>query len=134
MYSQNDISSLSVKKSNVHGEGLFSEKYFDSGQVITKIDGELIDADECVRREAEGNVYIFWKSDDEYIDVSEWPFLRYINHACDYNCDIEEDEKGNLILIAGKNIQAGDELTIDYGYDEIYEYCSCNECTNKVDE
>ena len=123
---------LTVKDSPVHGKGLFSTIGFKKDEVLTLIHGELINADECVRREdEEDNVYIFYKDEDEYIDASNQKQLKYLNHSCDYNCDIEEDEKGNLFLFAVTNISAGDELTIDYGYDEIYQYCTCSDCENK---
>ncbi|MBK7629562.1 MAG: SET domain-containing protein-lysine N-methyltransferase [Ignavibacteriales bacterium] len=127
------IDNLLVQDSSVHGLGLFSAVNHKEGQVITIISGELINGDECERREEEGNVYIFYKDEDEYIDASKHSQLRYLNHSCDYNCDIDEDENGNLILFATTDIHSGDELTIDYGYEEIYDYCSCNECGNKSD-
>lgn len=123
---------LIIKDSVVHGKGLFSINNFSSGQTITKIEGEIINADECVKRELEGNVYIFWKEDDIYIDVVNYSIIKYINHSCDYNCDVEEDENGNLILIAVKEIGQGEELTIDYGYEEIYQNCTCSRCENKM--
>lgn len=123
---------LIIKDSVVHGKGLFSINNFSSGQTITKIEGEIINADECVKRELEGNVYIFWKEDDIYIDVVNYSIIKYINHSCDYNCDVEEDENGNLILIAVKEIEQGEELTIDYGYEEIYQNCTCSRCENKI--
>ena len=122
---------LTVKDSALHGKGIFSITNFSEGQTIAKIEGELIDADECVKREEDGNVYIFWKEDDEYIDVANHSIFKFINHSCDYNCDVDEDDDGNLILIAARDISEDEELTIDYGYDEIYETCSCNECSNK---
>jgi len=125
------IENLIVKDSSVHGMGLFTTTEHKEGQIITIIKGELINADECVRREDEGNVYIFYKDENEYIDASNHSQLRYLNHSCNYNCDIDEDENGNLILFAAEDIQSGEELTIDYGYDEIYDYCSCNNCENK---
>lgn len=125
---------FSVKESQLHGKGLFSNLDFTPGQVITHIFGETINADECVKRELEGNVYIFWKDDDTYIDVCNTDGLKYINHSCNYNCEVDEDENGNLILKAIKNIKSGDELTIDYGYDEIYENCSCEGCLNKSND
>jgi len=124
---------LAVKESPLHGKGLFASIDFKDGQSIAIINGELINADECVRREDEGNVYIFYKNDDEYIDASNHPLLKYLNHSCDYNCDIDEDENGNLVLFAAANINKGEEITIDYGYDEIYESCSCTDCENKTD-
>ena len=125
---------LIVKRSAVHGEGLFAKLNIKSGQKVSLIHGELINSDECIRREDEGNVYIFYKNDDEYIDASNHSQLRYLNHSCNYNCDIDDDEKGNLILFAISNIKAGDELTIDYGYEEIYQYCSCSVCENKSED
>jgi len=125
------INNLIVRDSSVHGLGLFSAVEHKEGQIITIINGDLINADECVRREEEGNVYIFYKNENEYIDASNHSQLRYLNHSCNYNCDIDEDENGNLILFATTNIQPGEELTIDYGYEEIYNYCSCNDCENK---
>lgn len=121
---------LEVKESAVHGKGLFAKESLNDGQRIIEINGDVINADECVRRENEGNVYIFWKDDDIYIDTNNSDKIRYINHSCDYNCDVIEDSE-KLILIAVKNILAGEELTIDYGYDEIYQYCSCISCGNK---
>ena len=126
------IENLIVKDSSVHGMGLFTTTEHKEGQIITIIKGELINADECVKREDEGNVYIFYKDEDEYIDASNHSQLRYLNHSCNYNCDIDEDENGNLTLFAAEYIPSGEELTIDYGYDEIYEYCSCNNCENKT--
>ena len=125
------INNLAVKDSSVHGMGLFSNVNHKEGQIITRISGELINADECVKREDEGNVYIFYKDEDEYIDASAHSQLRFLNHSCNYNCDIDEDENGNLILFAAADIQSGEELTIDYGYDEIYDYCSCFDCDNR---
>ena len=130
-----NLEKLTVENSSVHGLGIFSKSSFTEGEVITFIKGEVINADECVRREnEENNVYIFYKNDDEYIDVSNNQLLKYLNHACEYNCDIDEDENGNLVLFAAADILPGEELTIDYGYDEIYEYCSCTVCENKVEE
>ncbi len=127
------IENLIVKDSSVHGMGLFPTIDLKEGQVITVIKGEHINADECIKREDEGNVYIFYKDEDEYIDASMHSQLRYLNHSCNYNCDIDEDENGNLILFAASDIQSGEELTIDYGYEEIYKYCSCGDCENKTE-
>lgn len=126
---------LKVDRSTVHGKGLFASTQFKEGDTITLITGELIDSYECERREnEENNVYIFYKNDNEYIDVSGNNYLKYINHSCDYNCDVDEDENGNLILYAAASIEPGEELTIDYGYDEIYELCACVSCENKTNK
>lgn len=126
---------LKVDKSLVHGKGLFANTSFKEGDIIVQITGEVIDSEECERREdEENNVYIFYKNDNEFIDVSNNSYLKYINHSCNYNCDVDEDDNGNLILYAASSIETGDELTIHYGYEDIYEYCACVSCENKKGE
>ncbi|GMU86111.1 MAG: hypothetical protein AMXMBFR48_13530 [Ignavibacteriales bacterium] len=96
-----------------------------------KIDGEIISGDECERREIEeNNVYIFWNG-DEYVDVKHTDDIKYINHNCNPNCYVDADKKGNLLLVAAKDIIPGEELTIDYGYDEIYDICTCDVCASE---
>ncbi|KAF0151426.1 MAG: SET domain-containing protein [Ignavibacteria bacterium] len=123
------INSLVAKESDLHGKGLFTKVDIAEGDIICVIDGEVIDGDECVRREEEeNNVYIFWNG-ESYIDTSDNPLLRHINHLCEPNCYVYDRNEYSLFLIADRNIHAGSELLIDYDYEEIYEHCNCNECT-----
>ena len=88
-----------IMESEIHGEGIFTSIDIPAGEKIMVISGEVISAEECVRREnEEDNVYIF-----------------------------DRDSK-SLYLVAFRDIKKGEELTIDYGYDEIYEYCNCSKC------
>ncbi|HED37932.1 MAG TPA: SET domain-containing protein [Ignavibacteria bacterium] len=119
---------ISVKKSSVHGKGIFTPVDIPRNKIIMPIIGEVISGNECERREdEENNVYIFWNG-DTYIDTAMTDKIKYINHNCDFNCDVIERDKNSLSLIAYRNIKAGEELTIDYGYEEIYEDCKCGKC------
>ena len=123
-----------VKDSEIHGKGIFTSAKVIKGKKIIDINGDVIDGDECERREEEeDNVYIFWNGDDCYIDTSMTENIKYINHSCDFNCDVVENDTGGLMLIAYRTIEAGEELTIDYGYDDIYENCECNYCIADVE-
>ena len=118
-----------VKESEIHGNGLFTSTDISKNEIIMVIKGEVISADECVRREnEEDNVYIFWVDDNCYIDTAMTDKIKYINHNCDFNCDIIDRDEKSLYLVAYRDINKGEELTIDYGYDEIYEYCNCDKC------
>jgi uncharacterized protein len=118
-----------VKKSGIHGRGLFTSIDIPVDTRIMVISGELISSEECVRREnEEANVYIFWLDDDSYIDTAMTKKIKYINHHCDFNCDILDRDESSLYLVAYRNIKKGEELTIDYGYEEIYESCNCDKC------
>ena len=118
---------LIVKDSGIHGKGLFSTVDIAEGSKIFVIEGEAISEEECIKREADGNVYMFW-NESNYIDTSMTNKIKYINHNCDCNCDVLENDEESLMLVAYRDIKAGEELTIDYGYEEIYELCQCNIC------
>jgi hypothetical protein len=121
-----------VKKSGIHGKGIFASTEIPKSAKIMDINGDMIDGNECERREEEEeNVYIFWNGDDQYIDTAKTSKIRYINHDCNYNCDIEENENNGLMLVAARDIKAGEELTIDYGYEDIYDDCGCSSCISE---
>ena len=113
-------------------EGIFSTVNVREGKKILDIKGEIIDGEECERREEkEDNVYIFWNGDDCYIDTNRTRKIKFINHNCDFNCDVVENGNNGLMLVAYKSIKAGMELTIDYGYQEIYDECNCELCISE---
>ncbi len=116
-----------VKPSSIHGKGVFTIVDIPAGSEILIITGEVISEEECIKREEKGNVYIFW-NEDSYIDTTNTEKIKYINHNCDFNCDVLDGDGKNLRLVAYKNIFAGEELTIDYGYEEIYRHCRCSIC------
>lgn len=48
----------------------------------------------------------------------------YINHSCDPNCGI----KGKLVVVAMRDIEPGEEITLDYAMMESSDYsfnCNC---------
>lgn len=119
---------IEVKYSGIHGYGIFTTRFIPQNQIIMAIRGETINVNECIRREEEGNVYIFWNGDN-YIDVSNSRKIKYINHHCDSNCTVIDGDSESLYLLSVRDIQPGEEITIDYGYDEIYESCNCSLCS-----
>ena len=119
---------VEVRDSEIHGFGIFTTEFIPIGKEIMVIAGEVINEGECIRREnEEDNVYIFW-NEANYIDTANTTKIKYINHDCDYNCSVCDNDENSLLLTAARDIEPGEELTIDYGYDEIYEFCSCANC------
>ncbi len=122
------LPNLEVKESSIHGKGIFTKIDIPEDEIILVIEGEVIDGNECERREEEeDNVYIFWNGDN-YIDTTKNELIRHLNHICDPNCYVDDRDEHTLFLIAAKNIKAGEELTIDYDYEEIYQHCKCGDC------
>ena len=124
---ENDIV---VMDSDIHGKGIFASVDIPKNAVVMPVEGEIISPEECVRREEEEhNVYIFW-NDTHYIDTAQTDKIRFINHSCDPNCIVGETDSNTLQLISCRKISSGEEITIDYGYQEIYEQCGCSACSS----
>jgi uncharacterized protein len=113
-----------VRDSSISGRGLFAAKVCYAGEALLIISGELIDQHEALRRErAEGNWYIYWNHDRQYIDTAYGRHGRYLNHSCAPNTITAPRDKASLYLVAVRDIAPGEELTLDYDYDEIYDIC-----------
>lgn len=99
--------------------------------------GEKIDKQESVRRCAANNQYIFALNDWEDLDGNvDWNPARFLNHSCTPNCEVEWDGR-RLWIVAKRDIQAGEEITFNYGYDlvDYREYpCRCGsaECVGYI--
>ncbi|MBC8043058.1 MAG: SET domain-containing protein [Rhizobacter sp.] len=115
---------LFVQNSSIEGKGIFTAKSAAAGERLMIITGETIDDEESDRREdEENNFYIFWNGDNCYIDTAQTEKIKFINHSCHPNASVLDRDRDSLYLVASRNIEAGEELTIDYGYDEIYLTC-----------
>src|SRR5215831_2184069 len=80
-----------VEPSGIAGQGLFAGQEIKQGTKITRYIGERITHEESERRLAAGNAYIFGLDERSAIDGSTRKnTARYINQACDPNCQTEQ--------------------------------------------
>jgi SET domain-containing protein len=117
-----------VGKSRIAGQGLFTAQSIKQGTRILPYIGEKITKDESTRRLVQGNAYIFTFNDRWDIDGKGLKNkARYINHSCDPNCDVHKTQR-TLWIVALRDIQEGEELSYNYGYepdDEAAHVCTC---------
>ncbi len=116
-----------VRESPISGKGIFTTKPCKRDEVLMIIAGEVIDGNECERREnEENNVYIFWNSENSFIDTAMTEKIRYINHSCSPSASVQERDDVSLFLVAARDLDTGEEITIDYDYEDIYEICKAH--------
>lgn len=123
-----DSRRIQVRRSGVHGKGVFALQAIAAGTRLIEYKGELIDWPEALRRHphdpAQPNHTFYFHVDDEHvIDANVGGNAsRWINHACDPNCEAQQLEDGRVFIDALRDIQPGEELFYDYGLviDERY--------------
>lgn len=108
---------LIVKKSPLHGKGLFAAQDIPWGVKVIEYQGELISDAVAEERIANGADCIFELRENQNIDGAVMGNeARYANHSRSKpNCFVlREDNK--IWLVAGiEGIRKGEELTFDYG-------------------
>ena len=91
---------LTIKKSQIHGQGLFSTRNIKKGATLGQCE---------VKPSEERGEHTLWVNEDLSYDVT--CKLRYINHSKNANVAYYD----NLNVVAVRNIRKGDELFHDYG-------------------
>lgn len=108
---------LLVKKSPLHGKGLFAAEEIPWGTRIIEYKGEVIPDDVAEARIAAGADCIFELDANANIDGAvRGNEARYANHARRKpNCFVLREDN-RIWLVAGiEGIRKGEELTFDYG-------------------
>ena len=135
---------IQIRRSGVHGKGVFALQDIAEGEDLIEYVGEVISWAEAERRHPHdpqnpNHTFYFHIDEDHVIDgLHGGNASRWINHSCAPNC--EADQQGSRVFIrALRAIAAGEELNFDYGLiiDERYtpklkaEYacwCGADEC------
>lgn len=122
---------IQVRSSPIHGNGVFALKPIPAGTCVAEYRGEIISQAELehreklrVERKEQGEnvpVYYFEVGDGVFIDateVKEENPARYINHACDENCEaIWNARERRMEIVTIRDIKVGEELSFDYGFE-----------------
>jgi uncharacterized protein len=104
-----------VRRSSIHGKGVFATTYIPAGTRLIEYKGERISDEESEHLYTETtHTFLFMLENNEVIDGSRnGNNARWINHSCEPNCEASEED-GRVFIDALSNLEAGDEITIDY--------------------
>jgi len=111
---------VQVRRSGVHGKGVFALQPIRAGDTVIEYVGEVITWKEALRRhphdpEQPNHTFYFHIDEKHVIDANVGGnAARWINHACDTNCEADEDD-GRVFIKATRDIVPGEELFYDYG-------------------
>jgi uncharacterized protein len=126
---------VEVRRSAVHGQGVFALRELRDGQQIGHYAGRRYAADETHDAWDGSLTYLFGLSDGSVIDGAQGGnATRHINHACAPNVEAIErrgaDGKLQVVVRAIRRVRAGEELLLDYalvieGDDPAGYPCAC---------
>jgi len=107
-------SGLTIKPSSIHGKGCFATKDFKRRHKIAEYAGEKISNAEANRRAHRKTLRICWVNNRWSLDGSRGGNgTHYINHSCTPNAFMQI-LYDHILFIALRNIEPGEEITIDY--------------------
>ena len=124
------ISSKIEKRSSGIGSGLYATQTIRKGEIIIDYNGGpgriigIAEADELYNK---GYDYMIQVDDDKFFAATsneEVEDTDYLNHSCNPNCGI----RGSITIVAMRDIEEGEEITIDYAMAESSDYemkCDC---------
>jgi uncharacterized protein len=110
---------IKVRRSKVHGLGVFATRAIRKGQRVVEYLGERVSHAEADRRyddkdKDDNHTFLFIVDRNTVIDAGvEGNDARFINHACDPNCESVTHER-RVFIEAIRNIAQGEELAYDY--------------------
>lgn len=139
---------IEVRGSGIQGIGVYAVKPIKKDERIIEYVGERIHPDEADERYDDDamdrhHTFLFEVDETACIDACRvGNDARFINHSCMPNCEAVNEE-GRIFVEAIRDIEPGEELTYDYGYEHIGEvsdelrkqyvcYCGSPDCRGTI--
>lgn len=108
---------IEIRDSPIHGRGGFARRFIPAGTRVVEYVGRKITKAESLRCCQANNEYVFHWNDDFDLDGNvPWNPARFLNHSCAPNCEAELIGE-RIWIVAKRDLQPGEEITFNYGYD-----------------
>ena len=108
---------LEMRKSRIHGRGVFARRDIPAGTRLVEYVGLPISKQKSAEMRLQQNRYLFEVNESSDLNGKvSWNPARLINHSCEPNCEANLDENDRIWIFAIKPIARGEELTYNYGY------------------
>jgi hypothetical protein len=124
--------------SNIAGRGLVAVEQISKDEVVAVKGGNIVSTEmllslperiQCSDIQVTDDLHLVALTDEEYESV-----MLFLNHSCEPNVGFG----GNIVLVAMRDIQAGEELTTDYALFDDYDgstgcHCGLSLCRERID-
>src|SRR5262245_17224006 len=117
-----------IRRSPIHGRGLFARRSISKGEIVAIKGGHVLDRAALRRARRHIAASYIQIEDDFFVGAFRAGEVRrnklFINHSCAPNVGI----RGQLTFVALRRVRAGEELTYDWAMEEdaaVTIFCNC---------
>lgn len=115
---------LRLGRSTIHRWGIYAAEDIPPNRKVIEYTGERLSPRQRIQREQRSK-YLFILDDYWTLDGGVGGSgAEFINHSCEPNL-VARIMKGHILYFSKRSIRAGEELTIDYNYDDSDEVVKC---------
>jgi len=116
---------LAIRRSKIHRFGVYAEERIPANRKVIEYTGERLNRRETKRRGEGEYTYLFtldkyWTLDGAFGGSG----AEIINHSCEANV-VSRIMKGHIIYMSLREIQPGEEITVDYNFEYVGDQTSC---------
>ncbi len=114
---------LRIGRSKIHGRGIYADQDIPPNRKVIEYGGQKISMGEAQQRRS--TPYLFVLNDHWMVDGAVGGSgAQLINHSCEPNL-VTRIVKGHILFMSLRPIRKGEELTVDYNYDDTDETMRC---------
>jgi hypothetical protein len=105
---------IEIRRSAIKGDGIFTSQSIREGEVVVIVGGVVMTEAEFEAFQATHSLYNFIQIDKQLYLVEDSEITQslegFVNHSCDSNTWMNDE----VTLSARRDIEAGEEVTVDY--------------------
>ena len=126
---------IEIRHSGIDNVGMFAIAKIKKGEIVYIKGGHVLHRDELF---TSGTINSYLPISDEYfvgaISAEEEKDVKlYNNHSCNPNCGM----RGEITFVAIRDIEVGEELTVDYAFIDNEDYsfechCGSDNCRHTI--
>jgi SET domain-containing protein len=119
-----------TRNSDISNHGTFAKQPIVKGELIAIFGGHVMDSAAVQSLPEAARFMVLQVADDQFIGSraeSEFGVGDFVNHSCEPNAGI----KGQIFLVAMRDIAVGEEITFDYAMTISAELFARMECSCK---
>lgn len=116
------------------GRGVFAEQPIPRGRLLVVFGGDVIDRREVDRLVPALRPLVIQVDEDAFLVSTKPGPGDWVNHSCEPNAGL----RGQICLVAMRDIAPGEEITFDYAmsdgcdYDEFTCHCGATRCRGRI--